>query len=220
MQKIAVLFDMDGTLVDSEGLHHEATVNAVNRMGYSLPEHATTAMTGLSSKGCHQWLQSTIAFKPNYEDFVEEKNRHYLASASHLKRRLGVDAALALLESSDISFAVVSNSVRAVVDANLRATRLWRDELITISIEDVVRGKPDPEPFLKAASLLGRKPEECLVIEDSVLGALAGHAAGMTVIGWAEPHRIDLTFPQGTFVADPTNLVPILTNCLTSIARG
>jgi HAD superfamily hydrolase (TIGR01509 family) len=210
----AVLFDMDGTLVDSERMHYDAMVHALSAMGYALPDRLAGMMTGMTGADCHALLQRSIGFQPSLAEYTEAKYRSYLETAPTLLRREGADAALALLSETGTPFAIVSNSDRMLVDANLRAAGLQRPELISISRNDVRRGKPDREPYLRAAYLLGVDPAKCIVVEDSIPGAVAGHAAGMTVIGWPEPHRVDLVFPENTIAADPHDLVATLARCL------
>jgi len=216
MTERAVLFDMDGTLVDSEGLHFDAMKQALLQMGYHVPDALADRMTGMSGADCHALLREAIGFKPSFDDYVEGKYRCYLAGAARLERRRGVDAVLRLLAETGTRFAIVSNSDRMLVDANLRAASLQQPGLVTVSRNDVVRGKPDPEPYLRAAHLLGVSPENCIVVEDSTPGAVAGLAAGMTVIGWPEPHRIDLVFPPSAILADPNNLASTLAGLLSS----
>jgi len=216
MTERAVLFDMDGTLVDSEGLHFDAMKQALLQMGYHVPDALADRMTGMSGADCHALLREAIGFKPSFDDYVEGKYRCYLAGAARLERRRGVDAVLRLLAETGTRFAIVSNSDRMLVDANLRAASLQQPGLVTVSRNDVVRGKPDPEPYLRAAHLLGVSPENCIVVEDSTPGAVAGLAAGMTVIGWPEPHRIDLVFPPSAILADPNNLASTLAGLLSA----
>jgi len=112
--------------------------------------------------------------------------------------------------------AIVSNSDRMLVDANLRAAGLQVPGLVSVARNDVRFGKPRPEPYLRAAWLLGVDPSDCIVVEDSVPGARAGLAAGMTVIGWPEPHRGDLVFPPEALAADPGDLAATLRPLLSS----
>ena len=95
--------------------------------------------------------------------------------------------------------AVVSNSDRLIVDANLRAVGIVEPGLKTVSRNDVREGKPDPEPFLRAAWLTGVDPADTFVMEDSYTGASAGLAAGMKTIFWPERPMVG---PPGALVAN------------------
>jgi HAD superfamily hydrolase (TIGR01509 family) len=97
----------------------------------------------------------------------------------------GFDQAIATwqrLAEAGIGEAVVSNSDRTIVDINLRSVRLVRPAMVTIARNDVRRGKPDPEGYLRAAWLLGTAPEECLIVEDSTSGAAAALASGIATV--------------------------------------
>lgn len=210
MIRQAVLFDMDGTLVDSEPLHFSALVQAVEAMGYTVPEGFADRITGMTGAECHALLQQTIGLRETFEGYLAAKYRCYLDAAHTLRRRDGVNAVLALLGETGTPFAIVSNSERIIVDANLQATGLALPGLITISRDDVQRGKPHPDPYLAAAKRLCVPPDRCIVVEDSILGAASGLAAGMIVIGWPEAHRTNFLFPPGTVVANPHDLASSL----------
>jgi beta-phosphoglucomutase-like phosphatase (HAD superfamily) len=212
----AVLFDMDGTLVDSEPTHYDALVAAVDRHGQTVPDGFAEQITGMSIADCHTALVESIGLTLSLEDFVVAKHAAYLALAPGLKRREGVDPAFDMLARNRIPYAIVSNSDRMIADANLRATSLSRPGLVSVTRSDVRQGKPDPEPYLRAAHLLGVRALDCVVIEDSAVGAQAGLAAGMQVIAWPEPHRDDLVFPAGCLIADPFDLTAALNRLLTS----
>ena len=214
----AVLFDMDGTLIDSEPTHYDALVNAVARHGRTIPDGFAERITGMSMANCHAALVEAIGLNLTLDDLVAAKHAAYLALAPSLKRRAGVDAVLELLARHHIPYAVVSNSDRMVADANLRATGLSRPGLISVTRNDVRQGKPDPEPYLRAAHLLNVRAQDCVVVEDSPVGAQAGLSAGMRVIAWPEPHRGDLVFPGGCLPADPVHLIAALAGLQTSPA--
>jgi beta-phosphoglucomutase-like phosphatase (HAD superfamily) len=101
------------------------------------------------------------------------------------------------VRAAGIRQAIVSNSSRMLLEAGLRALDLQDPQLISISINDVRAGKPDPEPYQRAAWLLRVTPEEAIVVEDSPTGTLAGIAAGMRVLAWPEHESAAGTFPQG-----------------------
>lgn len=215
MTGCAVLFDMDGTLVDSERMHYDAMTAVLATTGYPIPDGLADMITGLSGEDCHALLQRLVGFELSFDDYIRAKYRAYLEKVLSLQMRQGAEAALALLRDSGTPFAIVSNSDRILVEANLGAVGLERPGLVSVSRNDVRNGKPDPEPYLRAAYLLGLEPAACIVVEDSIPGAIAGHAAGMMVIGWPEPHRGDLVFPEGTIIAAPHDLRTALSNCLT-----
>ncbi len=212
----AVLFDMDGTLVDSEVLHFDAMAVALEGLGYKIPEGFAERITGMVVGDCHALLTETIGFAPPLDEFVARKYAAYVERSASLRLRQGAGEALALLRASSAAMAIVSNSDRMLADANLRAVGLQAPGLISVTRNDVRFGKPRPDPYLRAAWLLGVEPSDCIVVEDSAPGASAGLAAGMTVIGWPEPHRPDIIFPTGTIVADPRDLVASLRQLLSS----
>jgi HAD superfamily hydrolase (TIGR01509 family) len=180
----ALIFDCDGVLVDSETIA-EATL--VELLGDWLPD--LEADTVLS-----QALGMTTA---NILRHLEPLSRHRLPDdatervdltiESRLVRELkAIEGVAEVIASLDLPKAVVSNSRRRRVLTSLATTGL--DVLLRESplftADEVARPKPDPELYLLAAQELGRSPGECLVIEDSVSGVTAAHAAGMTVIGF------------------------------------
>ncbi len=207
---IAGIFDLDGTLVDSENQHFASMSDACRSMGCELSPDLASRLSGLSTDACHALLQREAQLVGSFDDFVDAKHRYYLDRASTLTIRAGAEEVLSFLARSSIPFAIASNSSRTVVDANLAASGLDSTKVISISRDDVEFGKPHPDPFLKAAALLGVDPQSCVAVEDSVPGAIAAHAAGMQVIGWPEPHRAQIIFPSGTRLADPNDLYATL----------
>ena len=103
-----------------------------------------------------------------------------------------------------VSFLSAHTVSRELQAGSLAALDLVGPGLITVSRDDVEQGKPAPDPYLRAAALLGVAPQDCLVVEDSAPGAAAGLAAGMLTLGWPEPHRHDIVFPAGAQVLAAT----------------
>jgi HAD superfamily hydrolase (TIGR01509 family) len=127
------------------------------------------------------------------------KYDHYLEHAPSLEGRPGALEVFRDLKAKGVVQAVVSNSDRLIVDANLRAVGIKQAGMKTVSRNDVREGKPDPEPFLRAAWLTGVNPGDAVVMEDSFTGASAGLAAGMKTIFWPEKPMFG---PPGAFVAN------------------
>ncbi len=203
----AVLFDMDGTLVDSEPIHHRALADVMAVEGIVLPPGFDEACTGMTIDGVHaRILEHGPHLRLDVQALAQAKNAAFLLRQCELAWRPGAREAIAAVLDAGARVAVVSNSDRMLVDASLRALGLQKPGQVSVSRNDVRQGKPDPEPYLRAAWLLGVAPEACLVVEDSPTGARAGLAAGMAVVAWPEPSRPDLEFPPGCLHADPADL--------------
>jgi len=210
----AVLFDMDGTLVDSEPTHFAAMVAVLRNHGHKVPDGLSEELTGMAGEACHALLRDRLGLALSFSDYAVAKYAAYLEMAASLSWRPSAEPVIDTLKCDAIPHAIVSNSDRILVDANLRAIGLQRPGLISVTRNDVRNGKPHAESYLRAAYLLGFDPAACIVVEDSVPGAVAGLAAGMTVIAWPEPGRDDLIFPPSTILADPHDLMPTLSACL------
>jgi beta-phosphoglucomutase-like phosphatase (HAD superfamily) len=182
----AVLWDVDGTLVDSESTHGSAIAEALQASGICLTDEVRDRILGTSIDETYVTLASMYDRIPSYEAFVAAKTRAYLERATDIELRAGVELCLHRLTDIGVRSAFVSNADRIVVDANLRAAGVLRPGVVSVSRNDVCKGKPDPEPFLRAAHLLGEPPEKCIVIEDSPVGVAAGLMAGMHVIAWPQ----------------------------------
>ena len=219
MSACAVLFDMDGTLVDSEPLHYETLLEAIAAFSGTVPDDFENRVTGTTIVDCHTMLRNETGFTADLDAFIKAKYAAYVSGAFRLKLRPGAAEILAYLDEAGIPYAIVSNSDRMLMDANLPDVGLQRPNFISVSRNDVREGKPAAEPYLRGAYLLGIEPSQCIVVEDSVPGALAGLSAGMTVIGWPEPHRTDLIFPNGVVTANPDNLLSSLQPLLSAVVQ-
>lgn len=206
----AILFDMDGTLVDSEPLHHRAMQDVLERVGVVLPDTFAHDSTGMAMPAVYELLRSTTSLPMAYVELVAAKYAGFLRRAGEIAMRPGAQEAVDAARAAGLAVAVVSNSDRMLVDASLAVTGMARPDMITVTRNDVRHGKPHPEPYLRAAWLLGVAPHECIVVEDSAPGAQAGLAAGMLVVGWPEPHRHDLVFPDGVHTLAGSDLAGCL----------
>ena len=214
MSTKAILWDLDGTLVDSEPTHNRALLDALAAWGIHPSNDLQHRVIGTSIEATHAALASEYPDFPAIDRFVEAKMRAYLARVGELRLRPGVAAVESYLQAYSVTRAVVSNSDRMIVDASVSAVGKATPGLVTVSRNDVRKGKPDPEPYLRAAYLLDLAPRDCIVVEDSPVGAAAGFAAGMTVVAWPERGRDGGAFPPGLRIADPIDLLPALTPLL------
>ncbi|TIO34825.1 HAD family phosphatase [Mesorhizobium sp.] len=182
----AVFWDMDGTLVDSEPLHEAALVAALHSVGIAAPTNLHERVLGIAAWPVYEMLRDEFGLDLPFDDWIVRKYDHYLPMAETLKPRPGAIEIFNELRALGVAQAVVSNSDRLIVDANLRAVGLVYPGMKTVSRNDVHEGKPHAEPFLRAAWLAGVDPADAVAVDDSVTGVMAGLAAGMRTIFWPE----------------------------------
>jgi HAD superfamily hydrolase (TIGR01509 family) len=210
----AVLFDMDGTLAISEETHHRALDDVLRALGIQKPAGFDTDMTGQSMRASYDYLKQQTTLTLGYAELAAAKYQAFLARIHELHWRTGAREAMQAAESAGCQIAVVTNSDRILLDASLRVLGIHRPDQITVSRNDVRDGKPHPEPYLRAAWLLGLQAGDCVVVEDSHTGSTAGLRAGMRVIGWPEVSAHGMPFPEGVCIADTQALWPTLKNQL------
>ncbi|MCT2576264.1 MAG: HAD family phosphatase [Mesorhizobium sp.] len=182
----AVFWDMDGTLVDSEPLHEAALVAALRSVGITPPTDLHERVLGVAAWPVYEMLRDQFGLDLHFDDWIVRKYDHYLPMAETLKPRPGAIEVFNELRALGVEQAVVSNSDRLIVDANLGAVGLVYPGMHTVSRNDVRQGKPHAEPFLRAAYLAGVDPADAVAVDDSRTGAMAGLAAGMKTIFWPE----------------------------------
>ncbi|MCF4128019.1 HAD family hydrolase [Methylobacterium sp. SyP6R] len=178
----AVIFDMDGLLFDSELLAHNAMMAASEELGHGFTTEDFLTLVGRPSSANRALLQERIGSHDGVEMFDAVWERHFLGMRSALALKPGVLDLLARLDALGLPRAICTSSSRRDVKYNLALHSLdGRFEAIVAS-GDYVHGKPAPDPFLRAAEVLGVKPEECLALEDSHNGVRSAAAAGMCTV--------------------------------------
>ena len=182
----AILWDMDGTLIDSEALHFESMASVLASLGIDADPALQALLTGTSETEVYRYCCENFALHISQGDWIQQRDRYYLERADRLLPSQQALDSFRQLQARGMAQAVVSNSARCIVDANLRTLDLHEVVPVSVSRDDVDNGKPHPEPYLSAARQLGVASEACLVIEDSLPGARAGEAAGMQVLYWPQ----------------------------------
>ncbi|MBR7833685.1 HAD family phosphatase [Actinospica durhamensis] len=197
----AVLFDMDGTLIDSEPIWFDTEVALLAELGYELgPEHWPHVLGQPNEVAC-KYLLEVSALPLTWQELSDRIERAMVPIlAQGVELMPGAKELLVELEAAGVPTALVSASPRSIVDACLGGigAAFFRH---TVSSDDVVRSKPDPEPYLLAARLLGVSAEECVVIEDSPIGTAAGAAAGCRVLSVPHAETLIAQHPKVTRVA-------------------
>jgi HAD superfamily hydrolase (TIGR01509 family) len=179
----AVLFDMDGVLVDSEPLHLEAARRLLATYGVSYSQEENAEFIGFTDLEVFTILKTRHGLAPA----TDELARQFAAGLIELLARdavplPGVPAVLVGLRRAGYRLALASSSTPEVIAATLRALRIDGHFPTVVSSVEVGRGKPAPDVFLAAASRLGLPPGRCLVVEDSRNGVLAAKRAGMACV--------------------------------------
>ena len=183
----AVVFDLDGVLVDSDHIWHEVREGLARERGGRWTDRSEPDMMGMSSTEWSQYLHDVVGLPEAPQELNDEVVRRMLARyrAELPLMDGGAEAVQHLAES--FRLAVASSSNRELIDGVLAAAGLAVHFEVTVSSEEVARGKPSPDVYLEAARRLGLDPVSCVAIEDSANGVRAAHAAGMRVI--AIPNR-------------------------------
>lgn len=176
-----MIFDCDGTLVDSEPLSGEAWRRTLAPYGYTVTDADLEACVGITYQRTHAYMAERVALPTAEALWPELRTTLFGLYDSHLKAFPDAVAAVAELRASGVPVAVASSSVRERLDRTLAGVGL--EFGITIAGDEVEHGKPAPDMFLLAAKRLGCEPSECVVIEDSAPGVAAGRAAGIPTLG-------------------------------------
>lgn len=182
-QMRAVIFDMDGVIVDSEPRHERAYLEVVHELGYG-ENHGITFSKYVGRSDKELWIDFVNLHRPaqSLEELLALK-RSRMIQILQTDRPLfpGLSGLVSDLANT-YRLALASGSERPIVEEVLRLDGLRRHFGAVVSGSDIQKGKPAPDIFLKAACLLGVEPERCWVIEDSKPGVAAALAAGMKVI--------------------------------------
>jgi HAD superfamily hydrolase (TIGR01509 family) len=178
----AVVFDLDGVLVDSESLWDEARRDVVERFGGTWSPTATRDMMGMSSPEWTAYLRDQLGVPLTAERISEEVvgrvDRRYDESLPLLPAAVETVRDLARV----FPLGLASSSNREIIERFLDASGLRDAFRVTVSSEEVARGKPAPDVYLRASELLSVPPSHCVAVEDSTNGIRAALAAGMRVV--------------------------------------
>lgn len=194
----AILWDMDGTLVDSEPLWAITTYELSDKLGRRITEDVHAQTVGGTFENtlriCAEY--AGVAVSPERAEILRREMLDRIAElfTERLELVPGIAPLLDELSTHGVPMMIVTNTPREVADPAIAA--IGADRFVsTICGDEVTNGKPDPEIYLTAAQRVGAKPSECLVFEDSGAGMAAATAAGCVVIGL--PHDSSVTVPAG-----------------------
>ena len=195
MTKIkAVLFDMDGVLIDAKDWHYEALNKALGLFGLTISryDHLHT-FDGLPTRNKLKMLSEQYFLPVQLHSFINQVKQRYTLEITNAKCRpmFQHEYALSRLSHEGYMIAVCSNSVRATIELMMNLSGLMKYINLILSNEDVTHAKPDPEIYIAAMEKLRVNPDECIVIEDNPKGIAAGKASGAFVLPVATVYDVN-----------------------------
>jgi HAD superfamily hydrolase (TIGR01509 family) len=212
----AVLWDMDGTLVDSEIVWEQVQLRLMAELGATWTSQDCVGLIGSDLRDAVQvWMSRIPAGVITAEELAERMFSEVIESLrKQVNFQPGALELLLALRKEDIPCALVSASYRVMIDAVLG--HLPPDPFdVIVAGDEVTLGKPNPEPYLTAAAKLGVDPAQCVVIEDSITGTQAGTAAGAYVV--AVPQWV--TIPEAPRRLVVKSLEPLTPESLRALLR-
>lgn len=186
----AVIFDMDGVLIDSEPLHFKVDEMVLKHLQIDEGKHYLERFVGYTNPAMWKIIREEYQIENSIDDLIDLQMRiklDYLNKSNYV----AIDGVLELLDNlqaKKIPLAIASSSPRIFIEAVVEKIQVAKHFKTWVSGEEVQESKPAPDVFLKAAELLGVQPENCLVIEDSKSGTIAAKSAGMNCVGFRNPN--------------------------------
>lgn len=189
----AILFDMDGVLIDAKDWHYDALNRALSHFGHAISrESHLSTFDGLPTRQKLKLLSQSRGLPQGLHEFLNALKQSYTLEISHVRCKpvFNHQFALSRLKAEGYKLAVCSNSVRQSVHAMMQLSALDGYLDLLISNEDVTRSKPDPEMYVLAMERLDVAPEACLILEDNEHGLEAARASGGHVMRIGAPDDV------------------------------
>ncbi|WP_372768507.1 HAD family hydrolase [Pseudoalteromonas sp.] len=190
----AVIFDMDGVLIDAKDWHYDALNKALSHFGLCINRHEhLTTYDGLSTGQKLKMLSKVYSLPSALHCFLNEMKQQYTMDITHqlCKPVFQHQYALSRLKSEGLKLAVASNSIRNTVAVMMEKAALIDYLDFYLSNQDVEKAKPDPEIYNTAIERLGLSPNECVIVEDNENGLKAARASGAHVLKVDTVHDVN-----------------------------
>jgi HAD superfamily hydrolase (TIGR01509 family) len=178
----AVLWDLDGTLIDTEPLYGRAITEVCDRFGHAFTRADNEQIFGKDGAATLAYLTARFAFPLTRQELAQQVHDRFIASVGAQHARSEAVALVQALSARAVTQACVSNSSTRTVEHHIGLLGLTDAFACLVGRDQVARGKPHPDPYLHACAKLAVAPQDCVAVEDTPTGVAAARAAGLTVI--------------------------------------
>lgn len=199
----AVVFDMDGTMFNTEDIYDRSGSELLGRRGMEFTKELKLRMMGLQTRKAIEVMRDACGLDDSVDDLLEESDSIFLnLLTQHIAKMRGLDELLLELERRELPKAVATSSVRKLAEVALGHFDLIPRFEFVLTSESVVKGKPEPDIYLLAAEKLGLEPANILVLEDSHIGSFAAAAAKTITVAVPNQHTACQDFAHADHVVD------------------
>lgn len=205
----AVIFDLDGTMLDNNPYHLKAFKKYLHKMSREMSDEEYNArINGRTNRDVMEYIYQKKLSDDELRPFVEEKESLYRELYKNdIAPVRGLIPLLETLHHQEIPIGIATSGIQPNIDFMFEHVPVKQYFRVVVNSSHIKRGKPDPEIFLKTAEALHSNPVDCLVFEDSLVGIAAAKAAGMTVIALATTHARDELSAADMIIGDYTELL-------------
>ncbi len=201
----AVIFDMDGVIIDSEPIHFRMMSGYAEELGIRITEEEWNVYTGMANREIFTSLKEKHGLQKTAEEMTTAYMKGYMdfiMSSADIEPIRGVDVLIKHIHEAGFPLALASSASLENITGVLRKFRLEKYFRVTVSGTEMARSKPAPDVYLCAAELLKTDPAQCIVIEDSTNGLKAAKAAGMKAIAYKNLSSGEQDLSLGDIVID------------------
>jgi beta-phosphoglucomutase family hydrolase len=202
----AVIFDMDGVLIDSEPFHLVVNERIFEDLGINMSEDEYHSFIGTTHKDMWTIIKNRYNLPQSVPELVNMQvsgNIDYIKNEEIQSIKIkGITDLLSRISRENIKIGIASSSPNEVINLVIKKLNISDYFSAIVGGEEIKKGKPAPDIFLKAAKRLEEKPSDCIVVEDSKNGTLAAKAAGMKCIGFKNPNSGNQNLEKADLIID------------------